>query len=92
MTAPPVAEATQAVRASTGGSKASTFKFVRAHVDAYIESSNHYFTPKHRERFVRASVRAFEALLQDPHDKSWREDPTGETAIRNVIRAVARGR
>ena len=82
------AEATRAVRASTGGSKASTFRFVRAHVDAYIAGSGHYFTPKHRERFVRAAVRAFEALLRDPHDKSLREDPTGETAIRNVMKEI----
>lgn len=81
---------TQVARASKGGDiRKSVMTFVNTHCKAYAATSDDYWSVSRFNRFRSHVADLYVATLIDPHDKTMRDDPTGETAIRNIMKAAA---
>lgn len=68
---------------------------VKSNADAFIRKSNHYWSDPMRRRLIQRLSRSYRAFVESlvdprmPHDKSWHEDPTGEEAVRNVMKGLS---
>lgn len=80
---------TQVARAYTDGNQDEIFSFVRKHVLEYIAGTGLSYSPKNRERFVRKVRATYEDWLRNPLDKTFGQDPTGETAIKRIMAQAA---
>lgn len=80
---------TQVARAHTDGNQDEIFSFVRKHVITYIAGTGLSYSPKNRERFVRKVRTYYEEWLRNPLDLTYGQDPTGETAVKNIMAKLA---
>lgn len=64
---------------------------VKWHANLAVADSDMYWSEPMRRRYIKRVARSYneyvDALRVDgsPHDKFWRDDPTGEEAVENVM-------
>lgn len=81
---------TQVARATKDGDiRKAVMPLVHKKCKEYVAESSEYWSVARFNRFRSHVADMYVATLRDPRDKNMRDDPTGETALRNIMSAVS---